>query len=79
MEYLEECSRVGEGGFGPKGVTFRGSTQKTVPHMQFAPTNLHLQEMRVGACACVRPGLARCNRTCALHAACPRELHTRCC
>jgi hypothetical protein len=48
VEYLEEASRVGEGGFGPGGVTFRGSTQKTVRLMQFAPTNLHLQEMRVG-------------------------------
>ena len=47
MQALQECAAVGVGGVGPSGITFRGSTQKSSPLLQYLPTNLHVQEMRV--------------------------------
>jgi hypothetical protein len=47
LEYLERCAGVGVNGRGPGGITFRPSTSKAVDALQFLPTNLHVQEMRV--------------------------------
>ena len=47
LRHLRTCAEIGSGGRGPGGITFRGSTQKSSPLLQYLPTNLHVQEMRV--------------------------------
>jgi hypothetical protein len=47
IEHLETCAKVGAGGRGPGGITFKRSTDKATPGLEFLPVNLNLQEMRV--------------------------------
>jgi len=47
MELLDQAARVGAGGIGPEGSTFKQSTKRKAADWAYIPINLHVQELRV--------------------------------